>query len=87
MLSFLSSDRPGQRISSRAESGYGLGMMNTARESHRRIGHGGMYSGYTMGLGNISEADVTIVLLMNRGLLFEERQMLDRIAEAVMLKP
>lgn len=43
-----------------------------------------MYSGYTVGLWKVPEADVIVALLLNRGLFFGEREILDQLVELLM---
>lgn len=64
--------------------GYGLGLIHVPRETYRRIGHGGMYSGYTVGLWKVPEADAIVALLLNRGLFFGERKLLDELIGAML---
>ena len=66
------------------KTGYGLGVISRHRGSHRRIGHGGMYSGFTAGLWSVAGEDVIVALLLNRGLYFDEYKILDAIVDAIL---
>ncbi len=84
MSTFLSPREPSRLSRDPDGFGYGLGLIHGPRATYRRIGHGGMYSGYTVGLWNVPEAGSIVALLLNRGLFFEEREILDRLVEALM---
>ncbi len=82
MLTFVDND--GRPLADLTKTGYGLGIMTRDRGSHRRVGHGGMYSGFTAGLWSVEGEDLIVALLLNRGLYFDEYKILDAIIETAL---
>ena len=81
MFSFVDND-DGRPLTDPTKTGYGLGVITRHRGSHRRVGHGGMYSGFTAGLWSVEGEDMIVALLLNRGLYFDEFKILDAVIEA-----
>ncbi len=63
------------------KSGYGFGIAKRNDGKYRCIGHGGMYSGYTVGFWHYPEKSLSIVVLCNRGLSFRVRVATDRVVK------
>ncbi len=82
MLTFVDND-DGTPLGDLAKSGYGFGIMTRQRGGHRRLGHGGMYSGFTAGIWHLPDADVTVAFVLNRGLYFRESEILNAVIDAV----
>ncbi len=83
MLTFVDND-DGTPLDDPAKTGYGFGIMTRHDGGHRRLGHGGMYSGFTAGLWHLPEADVTVAFALNRGLYFREFEILDAVIDALL---
>ena len=83
MRTFVDND-DGTPLDDPAKTGYGFGIMTRQRGGHHRLGHGGMYSGFTAGLWHLPDADVTVAFALNRGLYFRESEILDAVIDAVL---
>ncbi len=83
MLTFVDND-DGTPLDDPAKTGYGFGIMTRQRGGHHRLGHGGMYSGFTAALWHLPDADVTVAFTLNRGLYFNESEILDAVIDAVL---